>query len=136
MSIIDDYSRKLWFYVLKTKDQALTKFINWCNEVETSTNQKVKCLRTDNGLKFVSNEFNKFCSSKGIKRHKTILGHPQQNGVIERMNRTILERLRCMLSSFGLPKKFLEEAADIAVYLINRSPFVAKNFKTPQELWE
>lgn len=69
--------------MLKTKDNALVMFIEWCSEVENCTNHRVKCLRIDNGLKFVYNEFNKFYSTKRIKRHKNIPGHPQQNGVIE-----------------------------------------------------
>lgn len=136
LSIMDDYSRKLWLYVLKTKDQAFSKFKMCCNQVETRTGKRVKCLRTDNGLEFASHEFNNFCSAKGITRHKTIPGHPQQNGIIERMNRTILERVRYLLSSSGFPKVFWGEAADTVAYLINRSPSVAKGFKTPQELWE
>lgn len=52
----------------------------------------MKCLRTDNCLEFLSTEFNKLCKLKGIKRHKTVPGNPQQNGVLERMNRTILEK--------------------------------------------
>lgn len=136
LSIIDDYSRKVWLYVLKTKDETLVKFREWCAEVENHTGQKVKCLRTDNGLEFVSSQFNLFCTSKGIRSHRTVPGHPQQNGVVERMNRTILERVRYLLASSGLPKKFWGEVADTAVYLINRSPSVAKNFKVPQELWE
>lgn len=91
-------------------------------------------MRTDNGLEFVSNEFNKFWTLKGIKRHKTVPRHPQQNGAVERMNKTILERIRCMLSNSGLPKKFWGEAADTAVYLINKSPSAAIKFKVPQEL--
>lgn len=122
LSIIDDYSRKVWLYMLKSKDQTLNKFKEWCAEVENTTNRKVKCLRTNNDLEFVSSEFNKFCVIKGIKRHKTVPGHPQQNGVVERMNRTILERVRCMLSSSGLPKRFWGKAADTTVYVINRSP--------------
>lgn len=133
LSIIDDFSKKVWLYVLKTKDQALSKFKEWCAEVENAINHKVKCLRIDNGLEFVSSEFNKFCISKAIKMHRTVPNHPQQNGVVERMNRTILERVRCMLSSSGLPKKFWGETV---VYLINRSTSVAKGFKTPQEIWK
>ena len=61
MSIIDDYSRKVWIYILKTKDQALEKFKIWKTLVETQSNFKVKCLRTDNGLEFCNKEFEQCC---------------------------------------------------------------------------
>ncbi|WVZ13024.1 hypothetical protein V8G54_017554 [Vigna mungo] len=120
LSIIDDFSRRVWIYVLKNKSE---------------TFQKLKCLRTDNRLEFVSEEFNGFCKEKGIRRHRTVVGTPQQNGLAERMNRTILERVRCMLLGSGLSKAFWGEAANTVVYLINRSPSSALNFKTPMEVW-
>ena len=82
----------------------------------------MKRLRTNNDLKFCSNEFNIFCKKKGIIRHLKIIGTPQQNEVAERINKTILEKARCMLSHSGLVKEFWAEAASIACYLINRSP--------------
>ena len=100
-----------------------------------STLYKIKVLRTDNGLEFVSEQFNEFCRKIGIKRHKTVPHTPQQNGLVERMNRTILERVRCMLLSAGLPKAFWGEAANTTAYLINRCPSSALGFKTPMEAW-
>lgn len=60
---------------------------------------------------------------------------PQQNKLAERMNRTILERIRCMLSTSDLPKVFWSEVIVTTFYLINRCPSTAINFKTPHELW-
>ena len=74
--------------------------------IEKQTGRKVKRLRTDNGLEFCSEEFESFCKNEGIVRHKTTVGTPQQNGLVERFNRTLLERTRCMLISTGLPKVF------------------------------
>ncbi|KAG8501645.1 hypothetical protein CXB51_004727 [Gossypium anomalum] len=68
-------------------------------------------------------------------RHLTVRHTPQQNGVAERMNRTIMEKVRCMLSNANLPKSFWAEAASTACFLINRSPSVAIEKKTPQEVW-
>ncbi|KAG8485491.1 hypothetical protein CXB51_021304 [Gossypium anomalum] len=90
---------------------------------------------TDNGLEFCSDEFNRLCKSEGIVRHLTVRHTPQQNGVAERMNRTIMEKVRCMLSNANLPKSFWAEAASTACFLINRSPSVAIEKKTPQEVW-
>lgn len=135
ISIIDDYSRKVWVYLLKTKDQAFEAFCKWEVLVENQTDRKIKKLRTDNGLEYCSNQFNKMCEEAGIARHKTVRGTPQQNGLAERMNRTILEKVRCMLSSSGLEKQFWGEAVKTACYLINRCPSTALEFRTPQELW-
>ncbi|KAG8473296.1 hypothetical protein CXB51_035427 [Gossypium anomalum] len=79
--------------------------------------------------------FNRLCKSEGIVRHLTVRHTPQQNGVAERMNRTIMEKVRCMLSNANLPKSFWAEAASTACFLINRSPSVAIEKKTPQEVW-
>ena len=107
MSIIDDYSRKTWLYVLKEKSEAFQKFKEWCRLMETEGNGVLKCLRSDNGLEFLSKEFENFCQEKGIKRHRTVPLNPQQNGVAERANRTILERVRSMLLASGMEKKVL-----------------------------
>ena len=65
--------------------------------MEVQTGRRVKKLRTNNGWEFVKREFEEFCQRKGIQRHKTVIYTPQQNGLAERMNKTILERVRCML---------------------------------------
>ena len=76
-----------------------------------------------------------FCTKHGIIRHRTCLYTPQQNGIAERFNRTILDKVRCMLIQSGLPGKFWAEAASTACYLINRSPTSAIGNKIPNELW-
>ncbi|KAG8480597.1 hypothetical protein CXB51_024789 [Gossypium anomalum] len=75
------------------------------------------------------------CKSEGIVRHLTVRHTPQQNNIIERMNRTIIENVRCMLSNANLPKLFWAETASTACFLINRSPSVSIEKKTPQEVW-
>ena len=72
---------------------------------------------------------------RGIKRHRTVVHTPQQNGLAERMNRTILERVRCMLLGAHLPKSFWGEAVSTALYLINRCPSTGIGLKTPMEMW-
>lgn len=73
--------------------------------VEVQIGKKVKKLRTDNRWEFVKHEFEEYCQRHGIERHKTI-STSQQNGLAERMNKTILERVRSMLLSANLPKSF------------------------------
>ena len=135
MSIIDDFSRKVWIYILKTKDEAFQKFKQWKKMVEVQTGKKVKHLRTDNGREFLKDEYKKFCLEEGLMRHTTVRYTPQQNGLAERMNKTLLERVRCMLSCANAPKKFWAEAVNTAAYLINKSPSTAIGFKTLEEMW-
>lgn len=104
-------------------------------EVENEKGTKLKCLKIDNGLEFLSKEFQELCKSKGIKRHLTMPANPQQSGVIERMNRTILDKLRSMLSDSGMPRKFWGEAAKTTCVLINKSPSSAVEFKMPDNKW-
>ena len=103
---MDDYSRRLWVFILKNKSDALVYFKQWKVLVENQTRRKVKRLRTDNGLEFCSEEFDTYCKEKRIASHMTATGTPQQNGLAERFNRTLLERTRCMIISAGLPKSF------------------------------
>ena len=125
LTIIDDYSRRVWPYFLKHKSEAFKAFKEWKVMVERQTEKKVKKLRTDNRMEFCSNEFDSYCKSEGIVRHYTVPDTPQQNGVAERMNRTIISRARCMLSNAGMHRRFWAEAASTACYLINQSPNIA-----------
>jgi len=122
-------------YVLKNKSESFQKFREWHTLIGNQLGTKLKVLRTDNGFEFVLEQFNEFCRKIGIKRHKTVPHTPQQNGLAERMNRTILEKVRCMLLSAGLPNTFWGEAANIAAYLINRCPSSTLGFKTPMKAW-
>ncbi|KAJ4967885.1 hypothetical protein NE237_014586 [Protea cynaroides] len=135
LTFIDDYSRKVWVHFLKRKSDVFKNFKNWKILVENQTGKKIKRLRTDNGLEFCSSEFNKFCTDSGIVRHCTVRHTPQQNGVAERMNMTLMERARCMLSNSGLEKDFWSEAVNTACYLVNCSPSTAIECKTPNEVW-
>ena len=102
--------------------------------VERQTMRKVKIHRTENGMEFYSKAFNSYCRNLGIVRHHTV-PYTQHNGVAERMNRTIISRARCMLSNARMGKRFWAEAASTACHLINRSPSITLNKKTPIEVW-
>ena len=82
-------------------------------ELETGT--KLKCLRSDNGGEYCSKEFESFCSCNGIQRQKTTPRTPQENGVAERMNRTIMERARSMRLHAGFPLEFWAKAVSTAL---------------------
>lgn len=121
ISLIDDYSRKCWVYFLKSKDEVFTKFKEWKSLIENKTSKKIKVLRTDNGLEFCGEEFNLFCRQNGIERHKTVRYTPQQNGVAERLNRTIMERTRSLISDSMISERFWAQAVSYVVFTINRS---------------
>ena len=74
--------------------------------IEKQTGKEIKYLRTDNGLEFCGEVFNNFFIESGIARHKTVRYTPQQNVVAERLNKTIMERVRCLLSDVILEEKF------------------------------
>jgi transposase InsO family protein len=90
----DDYSRKTWLYLIKTKDEVFNKFQEFKAEIENLTNKKIKTLRTDSGGEYTSKEFVSFCKSTGIRRELTIPHNPQQNGATERKNGSIEETVK------------------------------------------
>uniref|UniRef100_A0A7N2MUY1 Retrovirus-related Pol polyprotein from transposon TNT 1-94 n=1 Tax=Quercus lobata TaxID=97700 RepID=A0A7N2MUY1_QUELO len=135
ITFIDDSSRKVWVYFLKNKSDVFETFKKWMAMVETETGLKVKCLRSDNGGEYIDGGFSEYCAAQGIRMEKTIPGTPQQNGVAERMNRTLNERARSMRLHSGLPKTFWADAVSTAAYLINRGPSVPMEFRLPEEVW-
>ena len=135
VTFVDDFSRRVWVYLLKSKDEVFETFLVWKKMVENQTGRKIKVLRSDNGTEYRNDQFSIFCKKEGISRHFTVRDTPQQNGVAERMNRTLLEKVRCMLSNAGLGKQFWAEAVMYASHLINRLPSAALNGKTPLEVW-
>ena len=131
----DDYSRRAWVYTIKHKDKVLNIFLNWKKMVENQTGKKIKVLRSDNGGEYTSDPFCKICREFGIIRHFTVRGTLQQNGVAERLNRTLLEKVRCMLAQSYLSKAFWAEAITYGCHIINRLPLSAIEGKTPIEKW-
>ena len=103
--------------------------------VENETGLKVKSLRSNNDGECTYKEFKQYYDDNGIVMFKTILGRPQQNGVAERMNRTLNERGRSMRLHSGLPKMLSAEAVSIAADLINRCPCTRLDFKLLEEVW-
>lgn len=130
----DDFTRMGFVYFLKNKDQAMGFFKEFKEMVENQTNTKIKGLRSDNGGEFCSIEFESLLKKNGILHQKTNPHTPEQNGMLERLNRTIVEKARCLLFDANLDKSFWAEAVNTAVYLRNRS--IASGLKmTPFEAW-
>ena len=103
MTFIDDYSRRLWATPLKTKDQVLSVFKELHARVERESGRKLKAVRADNGGEY-RGQFEEYCRSKGIRLEFTVSKMLELNGLAERMNRTIMERVRSMLTHAKLPK--------------------------------
>lgn len=132
VTFIDDASRMTHVYFLKSKGEAFDAFVEFKAYVEKQTGRSIKRFRTDNGTEYVGNKFQQFLKASGIRHETSVAYNPQQNGLAERMNRTIEERARCLLFDSGLDKRFWAEATSTAVYLINRSPTKGKQV-TPIE---
>jgi hypothetical protein len=124
-----------WVYFLKSKAEVAGVFLRFKNWVENQSGHKIQIVRSDNGTKYTSNKFAQFCHDAGIEHQYTTPYTPQQNGVSERKNRTIMEMARCLLFEKDLPKKFWAEAVNTAVFLLNRLPTRALQHKTPYEVW-
>ena len=97
MTFIDDFSRKTWLYLLKQKSEAFDVFKKFKSMVENESGRTIKILRSDRGGEYKLNEFIEFCDLHGIKRQFTARYTPQQNGVVERKNWTIMDMARSML---------------------------------------
>ncbi|GJT17388.1 putative ribonuclease H-like domain-containing protein [Tanacetum coccineum] len=127
--ITDDFSRFSWVFFLRSG--ILKDFIR---QIENQLNQKVKTIRCDNGTEFKNRDIIEFCGSKGIKREYSNARTPQQNGVAERKNRTLIEAARTMLADSFLPNTFWAEAVSTACYVLNRVLVTKPQNKTPYEL--
>lgn len=136
VTFIDEYTHYCATYLIAQKSDVFSKFKDFVLKSESHFNTKVVNLYIDNGREYLSNEIKDFCADRGISFHLTVPRTPQLNGVAERMNRTIGERARAMLSDSKLHESFWGDAVLTATYLINRSPTKAlTQAKTPYEMW-
>ncbi|KAK8930635.1 hypothetical protein KSP39_PZI017057 [Platanthera zijinensis] len=124
-----------WIHLLNSKSEAFSSFLKFKAQAENYTSKRIKSLRSDRGGEFTSNEFNSYCTKQGIRRELTVRASPQQNGVVERRNRSIIEMARCMMNEKNLPHGYWGEAVNSAVYLLNRAPTRALINSTPYEQW-
>nr|GEV90507.1 hypothetical protein [Tanacetum cinerariifolium] len=132
--VTDDYSRFSWVFFLATKDETSTILKTFITGIENQINHKVKIIRSDNGTKFKNHDLNQLCRMKGIKREFSVARTPQQNGIAERKNRTLIEAARTMLVDSLLPIPFWAEAINTACYVQNRVLVTKPHNKTPYEL--
>ncbi|RDX74739.1 hypothetical protein CR513_45469, partial [Mucuna pruriens] len=133
ISFVDDFSRKLWVYLIKRKGEAFEVFKRFKAMVEKQCGCFIKVLKTDGGGEYTSHDFHFYCDKEGII-HEVIAPYtPQHNGKTERMNRTFMNMARCMLKDKNMPKQFWGEAISTVAYILNRSPTKSLNNVTPEE---
>jgi len=136
VNFIDDYSRFAVTYLATNKSEVFTLFKQYEAYVSTLFDGKrIKVLRSDNGGEYVSTEFREFCLERGITHHFTVPYSPQQNGVAERENRSLLDMVRTLLLHASLPVSYWDEAVCVARYLRNRLPTRGVDDGIPYVLW-
>ena len=119
---------------MKNKNDVLGFFLKWKAQIENQRGRNIIVLRIDNGEEYKSDPFLEVCQDCGINRHFAIRRTPQQNGVSEHMNKTLVEKVHCMLSNVGLEKKGVEDVT-YAQHLVNCQPSSVIGGKTPLGVW-
>ncbi|KAJ9559742.1 hypothetical protein OSB04_004902 [Centaurea solstitialis] len=132
--IVDDFSRYTWVNFLRSKDGASDIIISFIRNVQVRLQLPVQVIRTDNGTEFKNHKLDSFLDSVGITHTFSAARTPQQNGVVERKNRTLVEAARTMLTFSKLPLHFWAEAVASACFTQNRSLITKRFMKTPYEL--
>ena len=138
MLVVDDCTRYIWIRFLRYKSQALEQFgvyQRWAENQHSTAGHRIRRLRCDNGGEFNSKEVTRYLTEHGIEEERTTPYTPQQNGVVERRNRMVIECARVLLHTSGLPKQNWAEAAATAVYLLNRRPSSSLIDMTPYQAW-
>jgi len=120
VTFIDDFSRFCFIYLIKLKSEVFEKFKEFSAMVSNVYGKRVKILRSDNGGEYCSLEFKEYMRARGIQHQTTVAYTPQQNGLAERMNRTLLDAVRSMLMGAGLHRRYWGYAVLCAAYLRNR----------------
>ncbi|CAB0002598.1 unnamed protein product, partial [Nesidiocoris tenuis] len=135
LTFIDDHSRKVFVYFLHNKSEVPEVFDSFRRQVETATGRKVKILRTDNGGEYCNRRMANILIKHGIKHERTVAHCPSQNGLAERYMRSIMEKARALIADSNQDLRMWAEAANTAVYLLNRSPAKKIPKSTPEEKW-
>jgi gag-polypeptide of LTR copia-type/Integrase core domain/GAG-pre-integrase domain len=137
LTFIDDYSRKAHVYFIKNKNETFDKFLEFKAMVENQTNRRIQILRSDRGGEYVNEKFRDYLRQYGIRHQTTAPYSPQQNGIAERFNRTVVEMARTMINSAKMPDSLWAEAVNTAAYIRNHciSKALGTLDKTPEELW-
>lgn len=123
-------------FFVKNKSDVLGAFKKYKAAAETLTDRKIKALQSDNGKEYCNKEFDQFLEQNGIARRLTAPHTPQQNGLAERKNRTLVEMARCMMRQANVPSTFWAEAVNTACYVRNRCVTKSLNGEIPYKFWK
>jgi len=134
--IVDDYNRWTWVKFLRSKDHAYDVFSNFCTQIQSEKEMKILKIRSDHGGKFENEPFESFCEKHGIVHEFSSPKTPQQNGVVERKNRTLQEMERTMIHENNLAKHLWAEAVTTTCYVQNRIYIRPILKKTAYELFK
>ncbi|UYV68602.1 hypothetical protein LAZ67_6000178 [Cordylochernes scorpioides] len=133
-TFIDDFSGFIFTFIMKSRSEVFKEFRIFKNYAEKQTGKKLKCIRNDNAPEYLSREFKDYLEGEGIGRQLSVEYTPQQNGVAERANRTLLDMTRCFMIEGDLPETLWAELIHTATYIRNRCPR-NNDCKTPHELF-
>ncbi|KAL2244201.1 UNVERIFIED_CONTAM: Retrovirus-related Pol polyprotein from transposon RE1 [Sesamum indicum] len=134
LTVLDDYSRSLWTYLIKHKDQVVSNLQTFAAMVETQFGAKIKVFRSDNGSEFLNIHCQTLCQKLGIIHQTSCVYTTQQNGRIERKHRQMLNIARALMFQSALPLRFWGESVLAATYIMNRTPTHVLNWRTPFEV--
>jgi hypothetical protein len=133
--LVDDYSRYMWIALLPSKDRAVAAIKHIQAVAEKKSGNSLGALRIDHGGEFTATHFTEYYVELDVRRELTSPYSPQQNGVVEKRNQTVMVVARCMMKAKCLPRIFWGEAVNCVVYLLNRAASKSIEGKTPYELW-
>ena len=134
LTIVNDFSRATWIFLMKEKGETAKLLIGFCAMVRNQFGHNVKTIRSDNGLEFTSKTLLSYYFENGIIHQTSCVDTPQQNGRVERKHRHILNVARALRFQANLPIQFWGECAMATTYLINLTPTPLLNGKTPYEI--
>ncbi|KAL2241232.1 UNVERIFIED_CONTAM: Retrovirus-related Pol polyprotein from transposon RE1 [Sesamum indicum] len=134
LTLVDDYSRATWTYLMRYKSQTTSLLSSFIKQVQTQFGLQVRSLRTDNGPEFLASSCQELIKNHGIIHQKSCVYTPQQNGVVERKHKHLLQVARALMFESHLPKHFWAESILAATFIINRLPSPTLNWKSPYEL--
>nr|GEW59318.1 retrovirus-related Pol polyprotein from transposon TNT 1-94 [Tanacetum cinerariifolium] len=132
--IVDDYSRYTWTHFLRSKDETPKVLIDFLRLVQRGLYAQVKTVRTDKGTEFLNKTLHAYFATEGIEHQTFVARTPEQNGVVERQNRTLVEAARTMLNAAKVPLFFWAEAIATTCFTQNRSLLISRHEKTPYHI--
>ena len=135
VTFVDDYSRYCAVYFMAHKSDTFAMFQAFNAKVTSESGERIGVLKTDGGGEYRSREFAEYLRRHQIAHEVTVSDSPEMNGLAERMNRTILEKAKCMCAHADLLKSLWAEAASTACYVYNRLPNAPLKCKSPHEVW-